>query len=69
MVIVNTGSYKGTQGKVIKVYRKVNKVTVSGVNLKFKKVNDEENQRNKKTVQKEFPIHVSNVNLIDPQLN
>ena len=67
-VIVNTGSYKGQTGKVTKVYKQKNMVTVTGVNLKFKKVDDEENQRLKKTIQKEFPIHISNVMLIDPQL-
>jgi len=30
---------------------------------------DEEYQQRKKTIQKEFPIHVSNVALIDPQLD
>ena len=40
---------------------------VQGVNLKFITVDDEEMQRRKKVVQKEFPIHVSNVNLVDPE--
>ena len=30
---------------------------------------DEEYQQRKKTIQKEFPIHVSNVALIDPKLD
>ena len=42
-VIVNTGAYKGAKGKVIAILRKRNMVTVSGVNFKFKKVDDEEN--------------------------
>ena len=41
-------------------------VTVTGANLKFKQVDDEEGQRRKKTIRKEFPIHVSNVSLVDP---
>jgi len=53
---------------VIKVLRKKNQVTVQGVNLKYITVEDEEMQRRKKVVQKEFPIHVSNVSLIDPEL-
>ena len=36
--------------------------------MKFKVVEDEENTRVKKTVQKESPMHVSNVALIDPQI-
>ena len=35
--------------------------------MKYKKVNDEEGQRRKKVVQKENPVHVSNVSLIDPE--
>ena len=66
-VHVNSGRYKNTQGKVLKVYRKTNQVLVAGVNLKYKKVDDEEMVRRKKTVQKESPVHVSNVSLIDPE--
>ena len=47
---VNSGRYKNTQGKVLKVYRKTNQVLVAGVNLKYKKVDDEEMVRRKKTV-------------------
>ena len=36
--------------------------------MKYKIVEDEENSRVKKAIQKEAPIHLSNVNLIDPQL-
>jgi len=36
---------------------------------KYKVVDDDEHQQRKKTIQKEFPIHVSNVALIDPQLD
>ena len=37
--------------------------------MKFKIVEDEEMQRRKKTVRKEFPLHVSNVSLVDPTTN
>lgn len=63
------GRYKATQGKVLKINRDKNTVTVQGSNMKFKVVDDEEMQRRRKTIQKEFPIHVSNVNLIDPTTN
>ena len=65
-VEVLSGRYKKQQGKVIKVFRAKNLVVVQGVNMKFKVVEDEENTRVKKTVQKESPLHVSNVALIDP---
>ena len=68
VVEVISGRYKKTQGKVIQVIRKKNQVVVQGVNLKYITVEDEEMQRRKKVVQKEFPLHVSNVSLIDPEL-
>merc|ERR1712226_1401275 len=68
-VQVLSGRYKKQQGKVLKVNRQKNTVVVQGINMKFKVVEDEENTRVKKTVQKESPIHVSNVALIDPQIS
>jgi len=68
-VQIIAGRYKATQGKVLKINRDKNTVTVQGSNMKFKVVDDEEMQRRRKTIQKEFPIHVSNVNLIDPTTN
>ena len=44
-------------------------MTVSGANLKFKIVDDDEGTRRKKTIRKEFPMHVSKVSLIDPSNN
>ena len=69
MVQVISGRYKSTTGKVLRVYRKTNQVLVAGVNLKYKKVDDEEMVRRRKTIQKESPVHVSNVSLIDPEKN
>jgi large subunit ribosomal protein L24 len=69
LVEVIAGRYKSTQGKVLAVNHKENSVTVAGANLKFKKVEDEEMQRRKKTVWKEVPLHVSNVALVDPTTN
>lgn len=66
-VQVISGRYKDTQGKVLRVYRKTNQVLVAGVNLKYKRVDDEEMVRRRKTVQKESTVHVSNVSLIDPE--
>ena len=51
----------------MRVFRKTNQVLIAGVNLKYKKVDDEEMVRRKKTIQKESPFHVSNVSLIDPE--
>lgn len=65
-VEVITGRYKATQGMVLMLDRVKNTVTVGGANLKFKTVDDEEMQRRRKTIRKEFPVHISNVALVDP---
>ena len=54
---------------MLSLNRKTNQVTVAGANLKFKLVDDEEGTRRRKTIRKEFPIHVSNVQLVDPSNN
>lgn len=41
-VQIIAGRYKATQGKVLKINRDKNTVTVQGSNLKFKVVDDEE---------------------------
>ena len=62
-IIVLTGKDKGKIGKILKAFPKKNSVLVEGVNLK--KVH----QRAKKSgskgtiIEKNFPIHVSNVKL------
>lgn len=65
-VVVRTGRNKGTRGEVLKVVKDEAKVFVKGVNVV---------KRHKKPtqtdaggiVQKELPIHISNVALLDPK--
>jgi len=65
-VIVCTGRNKGKKGEVLKVVKDEAKVFVKGVNVV---------KRHKKPtqtdaggiVQKELPIHISNVALLDPK--
>lgn len=63
------GELKPTTGKVLKVYPKENKVVVEGVNI-IKK-HQKPTQANDKggIIEKEAPIHISNVMLIDPKTN
>ena len=68
-VHVLSGKNKGKEGKVLRVLRAKNQVLVQGVNYKYKKIDDDEYVRRKKTVQKEHPLHISNVSLIDPETN
>lgn len=68
-VIVVAGNNKGSKGKVLKVYPKENRVIIEGVNIHKK--HTKPNQKNPQggIVEKEAPIHVSNVMVIDPKSN
>ena len=67
-VEVISGKDRGKRGRVIEVLPKTSKVRVEGVN-KVKRHTKPNPQRNVKggIVEREDPIHVSNVALIDPQ--
>ncbi|MEW6507461.1 MAG: 50S ribosomal protein L24 [Bacteroidota bacterium] len=68
-VIVISGNSKGKTGKVLKVFPVLNKVIIEGVNLR--KRHTKPNQKNPQggIIEKEAPIHVSNVMLLDPKTN
>ena len=68
-VVVIAGSNKGKEGTVSAVLAKENKVVVTGVNVKKKHVKPNQSQPEGKIVEKEAPIHVSNVALVDPKTN
>lgn len=69
MVMVIAGNARGKTGKVLKVYPERERVIVEGVNIV--KRHTRPNQRNPQggIVQREAPIHVSNVLLLDPKSN
>jgi large subunit ribosomal protein L24 len=63
------GGDRGKQGKVIAVDKKTNRVLVEGLNLKTKHVKAGQTDRGSKTggiETVEGPIHISNVQLVDP---
>ena len=67
-VQVVTGKNKGKVGDVIKVLPAENRVVVSGVNLAKKHTKPSQTSEGG-IIQKELPIHVSNVSHIDPKTN
>jgi large subunit ribosomal protein L24 len=72
LVQVITGKDKGVQGKVIAVLVEADKVLVEGVNRIKKHTKVGQTTRGAKTggiVTQEAPIHVSNVQLVDPSDN
>ncbi|MCL4547981.1 MAG: 50S ribosomal protein L24 [Bacteroidetes bacterium] len=68
-VIVIAGNNRGKTGKVLKVFPQINRVIVEGVNLR--KRHTKPNQKNPQggIVEKEAPIHVSNIMIVDPKTN
>jgi large subunit ribosomal protein L24 len=66
MVVVTTGKEKGKRGSVLRVYES-GKVLVEGVNRvkKHQRPNPMKNQQGG-IVDKEMPLHVSNVMLVNP---
>jgi large subunit ribosomal protein L24 len=69
-VEVISGKDKGKRGRVIEVLPKVARVRVEGVN-RIKRHTKPNPQKNVKggIVERENPLHVSNVALIDPKSN
>ena len=65
-VVVIAGSNKGKEGKITKVLD--NKVVVEGVNLRKRHLKPKNNNGTGEIVETEAPIHVSNVQIIDPKL-
>jgi large subunit ribosomal protein L24 len=70
LVIVRAGKDRGKRGRVLRVISSTNRVVVEGVNL-IKRHTRPNPQRNIKggIVEREAPIHASNVMLVDPDTN
>jgi large subunit ribosomal protein L24 len=66
-VMILTGSHKGTKGTIEKVLRTSNQVIITGVNLHKKVIKARVRGEKHTLVETAFPIHISNVSLIDPQ--
>lgn len=63
-VLVTTGKYKGKTGKVMRVFKKTNRVTVEKVNMRTRHIKKTANSAGQK-VTYEAPIDASNVKLVD----
>ncbi len=68
-VKVITGKYKGVKGKVLKVYPKTEKIIVEKVNFIKKSVRPTQRNQQGGIIEKEAPIHVSNVMLWNSKIN
>jgi large subunit ribosomal protein L24 len=68
-IVVISGNDRGKTGKVLKVFPKTSRIIIEGINLR--KRHTKPNQKNPQggILEKEAPIHVSNVMILDPTNN
>jgi large subunit ribosomal protein L24 len=64
-VYVNSGEYKGQQGRVLEVLRKDNKAIVEGINMVSKHTKPNAQYPQGGIIKKEAPVHLSNLMLVD----
>jgi large subunit ribosomal protein L24 len=63
-VQVITGDFKGSEGKVVKIFVDKNRAIVEGVNLVKKHTKPSAKNPQGGIVEKEAPIHISNLSLL-----
>jgi large subunit ribosomal protein L24 len=66
-VIVLSGNDKGRTGTVVQSLPTKNRVVVEGVNMRWRHIKPTQQNPQGERVQKEVPIHASNVQLLDPK--
>ncbi|MFC7358123.1 50S ribosomal protein L24 [Jejudonia soesokkakensis] len=66
-VVVTAGDHKGSEGKVLRVYSDKNKAIVEGVNTVKKHEKPSAANPQGGITEKEAPIHISNLSLVDPK--
>ena len=68
-VMVIAGNSRGKTGKVLKVYPETLRIIVEGVNIMKRHTRPSQKNPQGGIVQREAPIHVSNVMLLEPKGN
>ncbi|MFL2610994.1 MAG: 50S ribosomal protein L24 [Flavobacteriaceae bacterium] len=68
-VKVIAGSNKGSEGKVVSIIKKREKVIVEGLNLVKKHIKPNSKNPQGGIEEKESPIHISNISLLDNSVN
>ena len=68
-VKVIAGKDKGKSGKVLRAYPKISSVIVEGVNIKKRHKRPTKSGQHGQIVDKTMPVHISNVQLLDPKTN
>ena len=66
-VIVNAGNSKGKTGKVLSVLVEKQRAVVEGVNIVSKSTKPSAQHPQGGIIEQEAPIHISNLNVVDPK--
>lgn len=66
-VYVNAGESKGQTGKVLKVFVEKQRAIVEGLNMVSKSQKPSAKNPQGGIVKQEAPIHISNLNVVDPK--
>ena len=69
MVYVNAGEDKGKTGRVMKVDAEKQRALVEGVNMMSKSTKPSAKHPQGGIIKQEAPIHISNLNVLDPKTN
>jgi len=66
-VFVNAGEDKGKTGRILQVLVKKERAIVEGVNMVSKHTKPNTKSPQGGIIKKESPVHISNLNLLDPK--
>lgn len=69
MVYVNAGEDKGKTGRVLNVDAEKQRALVEGVNMMSKSTKPSAKHPQGGIIKQEAPIHISNLNVVDPKTN
>ena len=65
-VVVNSGEYKGQKGRILTINREKSRAIVEGENMVSKHTKPNAQNPQGGITKQEAPIHISNLNLVDP---
>jgi len=68
-VMVIAGKDKGKTGKIIRALPKLDRVIVEGINIQKRHQRPTKSNQKGQVLDKTMPIHVSNVQILDPKDN
>lgn len=68
-IVVIAGNDSGKTGKVLKVFPKKSRVIIEGINIRKRHTKPTQNNPQGGIIEKEAPIHISNIMLLDPKSN